>query len=74
MNISKFILRLPKNLRKHKLIQLLLLIFPDSSIQKISFNSKANVFVVNELFKSGNNPNWRIVNEVDSLVVVQRIS
>jgi len=33
-----------------------------------------SVRVVNELFKSGNNPNWRIVNEVDSLVVVQRIS
>ncbi|MFN5239255.1 MAG: FkbM family methyltransferase [Aphanizomenon sp.] len=45
MNISKFILRLPKNLRKHKFIQLLLLIFPDSSIQKISFNNKATVFV-----------------------------
>ena len=33
-----------------------------------------SVRVVNELFKSGNNPNWRIVNEVDSLVVIQRIS
>lgn len=33
-----------------------------------------SVRVVNELFESGNNPNWRIVDQVDSLVVVQKIS
>ena len=45
MNISEFVLWLPKNLRRHKLIQLLLLIFPDSFIQKVSFNGEAKVFV-----------------------------
>lgn len=33
-----------------------------------------SVKVVNELFRNKPNPNWCIVDEVDSLVVVQRIS
>ena len=33
-----------------------------------------SVRVVNELFRSDNNPNWRIIDEVDSLVVVQRLN
>ena len=33
-----------------------------------------SVRVVNELFRTGNNPNWRIIDEVDSLVVVQRLN
>jgi FkbM family methyltransferase len=43
-SIFNIVSNLPTFLRRHKLIQLLLLIFPKSKIQIISFNGKARLF------------------------------
>jgi predicted O-methyltransferase YrrM len=50
--------------------------FHDSRIFSDGWTSEDSgpVKVVNELFRNNNNPNWHIVDEIDSLVVIQRIN
>jgi FkbM family methyltransferase len=45
MNIAELIARTPSVLRRHRLIQSLLCLYPDSNIQLLNFNGQAKAFV-----------------------------